>query len=131
LYLIGITSSGKTFSIGFAFLPNEAVESYRWAFSEFKKLNINPPIMVMDGSDGLKAAAELIYPRMPTLLCTWHVNKRIVVKCKGKFKTAEAWEAFYNAWLSLIRSKTEDEFEDRWLQFTTDYDQGETQSCID
>ena len=25
----------------------------------------------------------------------------------------------------------EDEFEERWLQFTTDYDQGETQSCID
>ena len=25
----------------------------------------------------------------------------------------------------------EDEFKERWLQFTTDYDQGETQSCID
>ena len=64
--------------------------------------------MAMDGLDGLKAAAELIYPRMPILLCTWHVNKRILVKCKGKFQTAEAWEAFYNAWLNLIRSKTED-----------------------
>ena len=81
--------------------------------------------MAIDGSDGLKVAAELIYPRMPTLLYTWHVNKWIVVKCKGKFKTTEAWEAFYNAWLSLIQSKTEDEFEDRWLQFTTDYDQEE------
>ena len=87
--------------------------------------------MAMNRSDSLKMAAELIYPRMPTLLCTWHVNKQIVVKCKGKFKTTEAWEAFYNAWLSLIRSKMEDEFEDQWLQFTTDYDQGETQSCID
>ena len=84
--------------------------------------------MVMDS---LKAAAELVYPSMPILLCTQHINKQIVVKCKEKFKTTEAWEAFYNAWLSLIQSKTEDKFEDRWLQFTTDYDQGETQFCID
>jgi hypothetical protein len=69
----------------------------------------------MDKSDGLKAGVEIVYPRMPILLCTWHINKRIVVKCKGKFKTTKAWEAFYNAWVSLIGSKTEDKFEDRWL----------------
>ena len=128
--MIGITSSGKTFSIGFAFLPNESTEAYTFALNEFKKLGINPPIIVMDGLDGLKSTADIVYPSMPTLLCTWHVNKRILAKCKGKFQTVEAWEAFYAAWQSLIRSPTPEEFEERWLQFIIDYDQGATKSCI-
>jgi hypothetical protein len=37
-----ITGSAKTFSIGFAFLPNESIESYTFAFEEFKKPSIIP-----------------------------------------------------------------------------------------
>jgi hypothetical protein len=83
--LIGITGSAKTFSIEFAFLPNESTESYTFAFEEFRKLGIRPPVMVMDGSDGLKSAADKVYTNMPTLLCTWHINKNVLSKCKGKF----------------------------------------------
>ena len=92
--LIGITGSAKTFSIRFAFLPNESIESYTFTFEEFKKLDIRPPVMTMDGSDGLKSTANKVYMDMPTLLCTWHVNKNVLSKCKGKFRTKEAWEVF-------------------------------------
>jgi transposase-like protein len=109
---LGITSLGKTFSIGFAFLPNESTEAYEWALSQFKNVGINPPIMVMDGSDGLKSAAEAVYPNMPALLCTWHINKCIVAHCKGYFTTNKEWEAFYNAWQRLIQSPTLDEFDE-------------------
>ena len=87
--------------------------------------------MVMDGSDGLKGAAGTVYPNMPALLCIWHVNKRIVAHCKGYFTTNEKWEAFFNAWQRLIQSPTLDEFDERWLQFVTDYNHGGTKSCID
>jgi hypothetical protein len=85
----------------------------------------------MDGSDSLKAAAEIVYPNMPTLLCTWHINKCVLANCKGNFTTNEEWEAFYAAWQCLIQSPTPDIFEERWVQFITDYDYGRTKSCID
>ena len=86
--------------------------------------------MAMDRSDGLAAAAKLVYPTMPTLLCTWHVNKRVVAHCKGKFRTNAAWKAFFDSWLSLVQSPTYKIFEDRWLQFTIDYDYGSTEPCV-
>ena len=104
--LIGIIGSAKTFSIGFAFLPNESIESYTFAFEEFKKLGIRPPIMAMDGLDGLKSAANKVYTDIPRLLCTWHVNKNVLSKYKGKFRTKEVWEAFYSTWRDLIQSLT-------------------------
>ena len=87
--------------------------------------------MVIDGSDGLKNGANLVYPGILTLLCTWHVNKAVLAECKGKFRTNEEWETFYTAWQFVIRSPTPEDFEERWLQFTIDYDSGRTESCID
>jgi hypothetical protein len=86
--------------------------------------------MAMDGSDGLAAAAKLVYPTMPSLLCTWHVSKRILAKCKSKFTTNSDWNAFFSSWHALVQSPTSDIFEERWLQFTLDYDHGITKQCI-
>ena len=127
--LIGITGSAKTFSIGFTFLLNESTESYTFAFEEFRKLSIRPPVMVMDGSDRLKSGADKVYPNMPTLLCTWHINKNVLSKCKGKFQTKEEWETFYSAW-SLIQSPTFEVFDERWQEFKNDYDNDDTGYCF-
>ena len=126
----GISSSGKTFSICFAFLPNEGTESLTWALQQAKKYGIYPSIMVMDGTDGLKAAAENIFPLTPTLLCTWHVNKAVFAKCRGNFPTLETWNLFYKTWLNLIQSKSEDEYKEKLAQFQTKYNSGVTKSCI-
>ena len=128
--LIGITGSAKTFSIGFAFLPNESTESYTFAFEEFRKLGIRPPVMVMDGLDGLKSAADKVYTNMPTLLCTWHINKNVLSKCKGKFRTKEVWETFYGAWRNLIQSLTFEAFDEHWQEFKNDYDNDDTGYCF-
>ena len=69
--------------------------------------------MSMDGSAALKRAAKIVFPNMPSLLCTWHVNKRIVAKCKSYFLTKEEWDTFFAAWHSLIQSPTTDVFEER------------------
>ena len=100
--ILGITSSGSTYTIGFAFLLDEPTELYEWALSQFKYVGINPSIIAMDGSCALKRAAKIVFPDMPSLLCTWHVNKRIVAKCKPYFLTNEEWNTFFAAWHSLI-----------------------------
>ena len=51
---VGITSSGKTFSIGFCFLPSEQASDYTWALQQFRELGISPGVVVMDGDDALK-----------------------------------------------------------------------------
>ena len=84
----------------------------------------------MDGSDGLAAAAKLVYPTMLTVLCAWHVNKRVLAYCKGKFATDLDWKVFFDAWHNLIWSPIPKIFEDRWLQFTINYDYGNTKQCI-
>ena len=87
--------------------------------------------MVMDRSDSLNAAAKLVYPTMPTLLCIQHINKKILANCKRMFTTKEGWDSFYTAQQNLIQSPTPEIFEDHWLQFTSDYDHGSTEYCID
>jgi hypothetical protein len=114
IIFVGITSSAKIFSIEFTFLPNESTESYIFAFQEFKKISIRPPVMVMDGSDRLKSAAAKVYTNMPMLLCTWHVNKNMFSKCKGNFQSKEEWEIFYGVWRDLIQLPTFEIFNERW-----------------
>jgi hypothetical protein len=87
--------------------------------------------MAMDGSRALKQAAKIVFPNMPSLLCVWHVNKRILAKCKSYFSTKEEWDTFFAAWHSLIQSPTFDMFEERWLQFRIAYDRGKTKLCIE
>ncbi|RKF54481.1 hypothetical protein GcM3_208043, partial [Golovinomyces cichoracearum] len=58
LHIIGITSSGMTFSIGFCFLPGETKEDFIWAFKCFQGLGINPDIIFIDGDQAQKNASE-------------------------------------------------------------------------
>ena len=74
LYMVGITSLGISFSIGFCFLPGEKEEDYTWALSCFYKLDVRLAIIVIDGDQALKNAAEKVFLYMPTLLCVWHIN---------------------------------------------------------
>ncbi len=67
----------------------------------------------MDGSEALKDAAEIVYLLTPTILCTWHVNKCVLAKCKKHFTTNEEWDLFFIAWQQLIQSPTPDQFEER------------------
>jgi|SRR5215212_11407751 hypothetical protein len=86
--------------------------------------------MVMDGTDALKAAANNVFPYTPTLLCTWHANKAVFSKCRSKFKTLEEWNLFYKAWLNLIQSKSEREYQEKLTQFRTQYNSSEAKACI-
>jgi hypothetical protein len=127
---VGITSSGKTFSIGFCFLPGEQASDYAWALQRFQELGISPGVVVMDGDDALKNASEEVFIGVPTMLCTWHVNKCVLANCK-KMLGDEDWPAFNSMWHSVIQAPTIDQFEERWLQFCTEYSNEKTQGCID
>ena len=50
------------------------------------------------------------------LLCFWHVNKNVLVKCKQDFDIKKVWNEFYNEWKSIIYVESEIEFRKLWNQ---------------
>lgn len=83
----------------------------------------------MDGDKALRNASEHVYPNTPTMLCSWHVNQCVLANCKNRVGSDD-WPEFDYAWRSVIQSRTIGEFEERWLQFCTTYDNTKTSSCI-
>lgn len=55
-------------------------------------------------------AVERMFPQAPNLLCTWHINKNVVAKCKKYFKTGNEWADFMQTWDRLCRSPTEQDY---------------------
>ena len=49
----------------------------------------------MDGDDALKNASEEVFIGVPTMLCTWHVNKCVLANCKNIL--GDDWPAFVYA----------------------------------
>ena len=74
LYIVRITSSGLSFSIGFCFLPREKEEDYIWALTCFYNLSIRLALIVIDGDIALKNASEKVFLTVPIILCIWHIN---------------------------------------------------------
>ena len=100
--MTGVTSSGKTFSAGFAFLQGEKSEDYHWAFLQACAVGLNPGVLVMDGEEAVKIGAEAVWPNMPTLLCVWHVNMCVQENCKKR--AGIYWPAFDQGWCNIQRS---------------------------
>ena len=60
LHMVGVTSSGRSFSVGFCFLSGEKEEDYTWALRCFQVIGIRPKIIVMDADIALKNALEQV-----------------------------------------------------------------------
>lgn len=116
---VGITSSGKSFSIGFVFLPGESAYDYIWALQRFYNIGIRPGVVVMDGDDAIKNASETVYPGVPTMLCTWHVNQRVLAYCKTVLE--DDWDGFNSLWYSVIQSPSVGDYEERWREMCDTY----------
>ena len=99
-------------AISVCFLPAETREDIAWALKEFQKLKIYPKVVIIDGDNAIKNAVEDTWPSVPTMLCTWHVNKCVLSNCKATVGNDD-WPAFDLAWRNVIQSRTIDEFDDR------------------
>ena len=129
LHMIGITSSGLTFSIGFCFLPGETQQDFAWGFRCFQEYSISPKVIIIDGDQAQKNAIEEVFPNTPTLLCIWHVNQCVLSNCKA-LVGQEDWESFQAAWRTVIQARTALEFDDNWGKFQAKYANPKTQQCV-
>ena len=140
LHFAGVCPSnarkGKTFSIGFCFLPSEEEITYQWTVSEFQKAvygdQHKPAIIITDNDAGLRNAISTVWPSVPSLLCRWHINKNVLTKAQETWrvngldeeerkKNEKLRDAFMERWMKVTYSKTKEAFEEAYQQLKNDY----------
>jgi len=126
LTIVGHTSIGITFHVGFAFLESERPEDYAWVLRHLKDaygaLGLpDPDIIVTDRDLALMQAIKEVFPTTDALLCIWHVNKNILKNCKGSFVTDAEWADFEAAWHQVLFAHTEEECHAAWEAMLTRY----------
>jgi hypothetical protein len=77
--------------------------------------------MLTDSEDALINAIEKLFPYVHHSLCTWHINKNILVYCLQYFKKRADFDVFQSCWNTVMYSKTETEFESNWDSFKYQY----------
>ena len=97
LEIVGVTSTDMTFSVCFAYLQAEHEENYAWALGVLRSIigdGILPDVIVRDRELSLMKAISTVFPGATHLLCKWHINRNVFVRCKKLFETKEKWDMF-------------------------------------
>jgi len=113
LEIVGVTSTGKTFCVGFAVLKKERQDDYNWAISKLKETLekcMMPRVIITDRDLALVNACELHFPNASHQLCRWHISQNIMKHCKPSFGTMDEWEEFERMWGILVSSRTPDDY---------------------
>ncbi|KAL5193526.1 Protein FAR1-RELATED SEQUENCE 5 [Glycine soja] len=86
LDFVGVTPTGMSFSTGFAYVKGERVNNLVWALQWFRglflKRDVLPGVIVTDRDQALMNAVKDVFPECTNLLCSFHINKNVKVKCK-------------------------------------------------
>src|SRR3954467_14475889 len=86
LEIVGVTSTDKTYSVGFAFLECEKKDNFTWALEICKSLlvdqNVMPKVIVTDRDNALMNAVDTVFPTSTALLCLYHITCNVRSKLK-------------------------------------------------
>jgi len=77
LEIVGVTSTGLTFSVGFAFLSSERQNNFTWALERLKGLLMTskggPEVIVNDRDLALMNVIATVFPECYHFLCQFHI----------------------------------------------------------
>ncbi|KAL5148542.1 Protein FAR1-RELATED SEQUENCE 5 [Glycine soja] len=106
LDIVGVTPTGMTFSVGFAYLEGERVNNVVWALERFRGLFLRcdclPVVIATDRDLVLMNVVKTVFPECTNLLYRFHINKNVKAKCKSLIGQKNAWEYVMDAWGSLF-----------------------------
>ncbi|XP_057444200.1 uncharacterized protein LOC130736382 [Lotus japonicus] len=102
LKMVGMTSIGFTYTIGFGYMCNEREPEVTWALQKLRGLLLReegmPKVMVTDKDTALMNAVTTAYPTAAHLLCQFHIAKCVKEKCKLTIEDKEMWDDVGDAW---------------------------------
>ncbi|XP_052732451.1 PKS-NRPS hybrid synthetase cheA-like [Vigna angularis] len=106
LEIVGMTSTGLTFSAAFAFLSTERQSNFTWALEKLKGLFLTseggPKVIVTDRDLALMNAISSVFPESYKMLCRFHILKNVKAKCKMLVHSTEVWEVLMDAWENVM-----------------------------
>ena len=78
----------------------------------------SPGVILSDQDKGFAAACERVFPGVPHLPCTWHVNQHVNKEAQQAWKNDAASEErvaeFMGAWQPVVIACTEQVFWAQW-----------------
>ena len=84
--IVGMTSTELTFVVAFAYMESEHTDSFCWVLEKLKELfvqkDLRPKVILTDRDLALMKAVEIVFPTTQSLLCRFHINKNVRMRCK-------------------------------------------------
>jgi hypothetical protein len=137
LHITGVTPLGGQFDIGYCFMPGEKDFQYNVAIKFLREyldlLGVNPKVVITDWETGLKKALLDEFPECEQRMCSWHLNKLILVEAikamdirrgisdKEKAEIEEDRNLFMSRYEALRATQTEEEFDLQWEWIQNEY----------
>ncbi|XP_027934490.1 uncharacterized protein LOC114189955 [Vigna unguiculata] len=114
LEIVGVTSTGLTFSAAFAFLSSEKQNNFIWALERLRGLFMTseggPQVIVTDRDLALMNVVGMVFPECYHLLCRFHIQKNVQAKCKMLVNSVDAWDVVLQAWENVMDCEDELKF---------------------
>ncbi|KAJ1375943.1 MULE transposase domain [Sesbania bispinosa] len=99
----------------------ETKDNFTWALDKvrgmIRRSDALPQVIVTDRDFGLMNAIQSVFPSSYNLLCQFHIAKNVKAKCKQLVAPSTLQQPVMDAWMSVIQSPTEVDFDDRFAQF--------------
>ena len=123
LDIVGVTPTGMTFFVAFAYLEGKRVNNVAWVLQRFQglfmRVNALPEVIVTDKDLSLINAIKTAFPDATNLLCQFHIDKNVKTKCKTLVAQKKAWDYVMEAWGSLVNCPCENSFDElktlKWI----------------
>ncbi|KAL6503348.1 hypothetical protein OROGR_025271 [Orobanche gracilis] len=127
--IVRFTSTGRTFSVGFAWVSNEKEDNFIWVLQQCTSLlrneDLRPRVILTDRDFALMNAVEEVFPTSAAMVCRFHVTKNVtsrmkeVVKIKNEedVKQSDVWDNITNAFHDLVESPTETDYVEDVMEF--------------
>ncbi len=114
------------FYVAFCFMTQKTIVDYAWVLKQLRalyaQLNISHShVIIIDMKKNLMRAIDTIFSDANHLLCLWHINTNVLANCKRDFVDKDAWNAFFDAWKTIVYSSSEEEFSKTWREFCQKY----------
>ncbi|XP_058752124.1 uncharacterized protein LOC131625261 [Vicia villosa] len=108
-----MTSTELTFAVAFAYMECEQTESYIWVLDKLKQLFVKkyvvPQVILTDRDLALMKAVEVVFPTTYNLLCRFHINKNVGMKCK-EYVMKDMQETIGTLWKDVVWASNEVEY---------------------
>ncbi|KAL8539394.1 hypothetical protein ACS0TY_001135 [Phlomoides rotata] len=90
LEIVGVTSTRMTFCVASVYFLAEKEKNYQWALGILRDLlgDVSlPTVIITNREKALMNAIATKFPESKHFLCTWHIDRNVLAKCKGDFNS--------------------------------------------